>query len=80
MDTKTTRLSPGDIERFSPDPLATFRTNLASVEDRITRACERVRRDRASVRLLPITKTVEECKANKLIEWMPPPDCIVNPS
>lgn len=47
-----------DIARFGPDPLATFRTNLASVEERIARACARAGRDRASVQLLPITKTV----------------------
>lgn len=53
-----TRLSPDELQRFGNDPLATFRANLASVEDRIARACERVGRDRSSVRLLPITKTV----------------------
>jgi pyridoxal phosphate enzyme (YggS family) len=58
MNSKDIPLSPEDIERFGPDPLSTFRSNLASVEDRITRACQRAGRDRASVRLLPITKTV----------------------
>lgn len=53
-----TPLSPEDIERFGPDPLAAFRANLATVEERIARACDRVGRDRGSVRLLPITKTV----------------------
>jgi len=53
-----TPLSPEDIERFGPDPLATFRANLSAVEARIARACERAKRARASVRLLPITKTV----------------------
>jgi pyridoxal phosphate enzyme (YggS family) len=53
-----TQLSSEDIERFGPDPLASFRANLASVEDRIANACARAGRDRASVRLLPITKTV----------------------
>jgi len=53
-----TPLSPADIARFGPDPLATFRANLAAVEQRIARACARAGRDRASVRLLPITKTV----------------------
>jgi pyridoxal phosphate enzyme (YggS family) len=52
------RLSPEDIQRFGPDPLGAFRMNLASVEERIARACARAGRDRASVRLLPITKTV----------------------
>ncbi|MDF2809818.1 MAG: hypothetical protein K0S56_849 [Microvirga sp.] len=58
MDNDDTPLSPGDIERFGPDPLGAFQTNLASVEERIARACQRAGRDRASVRLLPITKTV----------------------
>lgn len=51
-------LAPEDVERFGADPLSTFRTNLASVEERIARACERAGRERSSVRLLPITKTV----------------------
>lgn len=51
-------LSPEDTERFGPDPEAAFRVNLAAVEERISRACARAGRDRASVRLLPITKTV----------------------
>lgn len=53
-----TLLSPEDIQRFGSDPLSSFRTNLATVEDRIARACARVGRDRAAVRLLPVTKTV----------------------
>jgi pyridoxal phosphate enzyme (YggS family) len=51
-------LSPKDAERFGADPLAVFRTNLASVEDRIAHACARAGRARDTVRLLPITKTV----------------------
>lgn len=51
-------LSPEDVERFGADPLGAFKANLASVEDRIARACERAGRERNSVRLLPITKTV----------------------
>lgn len=51
-------LSPEDTERFGPDPEAAFRVNLAAVEERISQACARAGRDRASVRLLPITKTV----------------------
>ncbi|WFU12867.1 YggS family pyridoxal phosphate-dependent enzyme (plasmid) [Rhizobium sp. CB3090] len=51
-------LSVEDVERFGPDPLATISTNLAAVEERIARACARSGRDRGSVRLLPITKTV----------------------
>ncbi|MGV6875535.1 YggS family pyridoxal phosphate-dependent enzyme [Pseudochelatococcus sp. B33] len=58
MTHNDTPLSPDDVERFGPDPLATFRANLASVEARIARACARAGRERASVRLLPITKTV----------------------
>lgn len=57
-DQQTTALSPDDIARFGTDPLATFRDNLAMVEDRIAEACRRADRDRAEVRLLPITKTV----------------------
>ena len=51
-------LSDADIERFGPDPQGMFRANLAAVEERIAAACARAGRDRASVRLLPITKTV----------------------
>lgn len=51
-------LRPEDIERFGPDPRSTFEANLAEVEERIARACARAGRDRGSVRLLPITKTV----------------------
>ena len=51
-------LTQDDRDRFGSDPLARFRANLAAVEARIERACRRAGRDRASVRLLPITKTV----------------------
>lgn len=51
-------LTAEDVERFGPDPLGRFKANLAAVEERIARACKRAGRDRASVRLLPITKTV----------------------
>ncbi|MGQ3299319.1 YggS family pyridoxal phosphate-dependent enzyme [Reyranella sp.] len=51
-------LTAEDIKRFGPDPLAMFSRNLASVEERIVRACARAGRPRESVRLLPITKTV----------------------
>lgn len=53
-----TGLDDQDIARFGPDPLATFTANLALVEERIAGACARAGRDRASVRLLPVTKTV----------------------
>ena len=55
---RDTAISPEDIQRFGADPLAMFRRNLSTVEDRIRGACARAGRDRASVRLLPITKTV----------------------
>lgn len=51
-------LSLGDLARFGPDPSAAFRDNLAAVEERIARACRRAGRDRAEIRLQPITKTV----------------------
>ncbi|KAF0099470.1 MAG: hypothetical protein FD144_3809 [Rhodospirillaceae bacterium] len=51
-------LTTEDITRFGPDPLALFSRNLASVEERIVRACTRAGRPRETVRLLPITKTV----------------------
>lgn len=51
-------LSPEAIARFGPDPLATFRANLAGIEERIAGACARAGRSRDSVRLLAITKTV----------------------
>ena len=57
METQGT-LSPEEIARFGPDPLATFRANLAALEDRISAACARAGRARDEVRLLPITKTV----------------------
>lgn len=58
MPHDTSPLSTEEIERFGSDPLATFCANLASVEARIIAACKRAGRERASVRLLPITKTV----------------------
>lgn len=58
MTDNKTLLSCDDMERFGPDPLSTFRTNLASVSKRIADACKRAGRDPGSVRLLPITKTV----------------------
>ncbi|MFB9981363.1 YggS family pyridoxal phosphate-dependent enzyme [Mesorhizobium kowhaii] len=51
-------LSQEDLERFGPDPAQRFSANLAAVEMRIAKACDNAGRDRASVRLLPITKTV----------------------
>jgi pyridoxal phosphate enzyme (YggS family) len=55
---RDTSLSLEDIQRFGPDPLTAFRTNLAAVEERISAACVCAGRDRASIRLVPITKTV----------------------
>lgn len=37
-----------------------FRRNLAAVQQRIAQACQRVGRDPASVRLLPVSKTFDE--------------------
>lgn len=51
-------LTPEDIARFGPDPRAAFAANLRDVEARICAACARAGRDRASVRLLPVSKTV----------------------
>lgn len=51
-------LSDEDIARFGADPKATFRANLAVVEQRIAAACAKAGRARAEVRLQPITKTV----------------------
>ncbi len=39
-----------------------FRRNLAEVRNRIARACERVGRASSSVRLLPVSKTVDEAR------------------
>lgn len=58
MDSHEPILSPGEVERFGPDPQATFTGNLALVEARIAAACARAGRARADVRLLPVTKTV----------------------
>ncbi|MGH7102492.1 MAG: hypothetical protein ACREFJ_08845, partial [Acetobacteraceae bacterium] len=51
-------LSAEDVARFGHDPRTTFRTQLALVEERISGACARAGRNRAEVRLLPVTKTV----------------------
>lgn len=58
MESNAIVLSAEEVERFGPDPLNTFRANLAAVEARIAAACARAGRARDSVRLLPITKTV----------------------
>ncbi len=58
MESNAIALSAEDVGRFGPDPLATFRANLAAVEARIAAACARAGRARDEVRLLPITKTV----------------------
>lgn len=47
-----------DIGRFGNDPAALFAANLAAVQQRIARACQRSGRDPAAIRLLPVTKTV----------------------
>jgi len=58
LPSQAANLTAEDIERFGSDPLAMFSRNLAAVEERIVRACARAGRARATVRLLPITKTV----------------------
>lgn len=42
--------------------LAALRANLKQVRQRIKAACERVGRDRRDVRLLPVSKTVDEAR------------------
>lgn len=54
----TTELSPDEIARFGVDPATTFAANLRTVQERIDAACHRCGRDRADVRLLPVTKTL----------------------
>jgi len=53
-----TPLLPDDLARFGADPAAAFATNLARVHARIAAVCRRAGRDPASVRLLPVTKTI----------------------
>ena len=43
-----------------PTSVEDFRRNLAAVQQRIANACQRVGRDPASVRLLPVSKTFDE--------------------
>jgi len=61
--------SPGSLTRHDPfgrypkaSTLEDFRRNLAAVQARIDAACRRVKRDPASVRLLPVSKTVDEAQ------------------
>lgn len=44
----------------SADTLSDFQHNLADVRERIAAACRRVHRDADEVRLLPVSKTVDE--------------------
>lgn len=53
-------LTPEEIERFGPDPLISFRSNLEKVQGRVETACRRSGRDVSDVRLMPVTKTVPE--------------------
>ncbi|MCW5258581.1 YggS family pyridoxal phosphate-dependent enzyme [Verminephrobacter aporrectodeae subsp. tuberculatae] len=65
--TRTAQRSPAeetaDPSRY-PQALtvADFRRNLAEVHGRIDRACQRAGRDPATVRLLPVSKTVDEAR------------------
>lgn len=47
---------------------ADFSRNLAAVEQRIADACGRAGRDRSEVRLLPVSKTVDEARMRAAIE------------
>ncbi|MDR5866727.1 YggS family pyridoxal phosphate-dependent enzyme [Halomonas koreensis] len=64
--------SPCGVADPSPYPQARtredFTRNLASVRERIARACRRVDRDPAEVRLLPISKTVDEARIRLSVE------------
>lgn len=51
-------MSDYPIARIAED----FRRNLASVERRISESCARAGRERAQVRLLPVSKTVDEAR------------------
>lgn len=50
--------SPSIAERYGEDPASVLARNLANVRERIASACQRAGTDAASVRLLPISKTV----------------------
>ncbi len=50
--------SEADIQRFGPDPVKAFASNLLAVQERIARAANRSGRSIDSIRLLPVTKTV----------------------
>lgn len=52
------QVSDHDAGRFGKDPELTFVRNVEVVQERIAAACKRAGRNSASVRLLPISKTV----------------------
>ncbi|VFR49464.1 Hypothetical protein YggS, proline synthase co-transcribed bacterial homolog PROSC [plant metagenome] len=52
----------GDTPYSTALTVADFQRNLAQVRARIEAACERAGRDPAQVRLLPVSKTVEEAR------------------
>lgn len=54
----TNFLTPTIMERFGEDPASVLAGNLADVRERIASACHRAGREAASIRLLPISKTV----------------------
>ncbi len=60
-DTPTTPPTPPSCASYDE-----LRANLAEVQARIARAAERVDRDPAEVRLLPVTKTLDDQR----IEWV----------
>lgn len=57
-DTQTRHALHGQYPRA--ESVDDFRHNLALVRERINAACQRVGRDPASVRLLPVSKTIDE--------------------
>jgi pyridoxal phosphate enzyme (YggS family) len=65
-DADATGTAPGShIERShypQASTLEDLQRNLAAVQARITAACQRVGRDPASVRLLPVSKTMDEAR------------------
>ncbi|TFH88585.1 YggS family pyridoxal phosphate-dependent enzyme [Billgrantia azerbaijanica] len=61
----STSFPPGVADPSLYPPARTvedFRRNLARVRERMARACRRVDRDPSEVRLLPISKTVDEAR------------------
>ena len=64
MPTPSNTPAPHDDQGHYPpaDTVAEFRQHLAAVQARIAAACQRVGRDAAGVRLLPVSKTVDSAR------------------